>query len=105
MNWKTAIEQKDIDGMMKTYSDNFTGQQGEDKVHVRDFLLDMKEQGLLDNLKLSYEDTKIRISEGVATASPVKMSGDFGEPNKFIVTWTLKKDNDKVWRIVTSYME
>ena len=105
MNWKTALEQKDIDGMMKTYSDNFTGQQGEDKAHVRDFLIDMKEQGLLNNLKLSFEDTKITITEGTATASPVRFVGDFGEPNEFIVTWTLKKDNDKVWRFVRSYME
>ena len=104
-NWKTALEQKDIDRMMKTYSDDFTGQQGEDKAHVRDFLINMKEQGLLDNLELSFDDTKIGINEGMATASPVRIVGDFGETDEFIVTWALKKDKDKVWRFVGSYME
>lgn len=104
-NWQTALEQKDIDKMMQTYSDSFTGQQGEDKAHVREFLLNMKEQGLLDNLELSFDGTKISISEGVATASPVKISGDFGETNEFIITWTLKKDQDKIWRFTGSRME
>jgi len=105
MNWKTALEQKDIDKMMQTYSDGFTGQQGEDKAHVREFLTDMKEQGLLDGLVLNFDDTKIAIVKGIATASPVKISGDFGDTEEFTIIWTLKKDKDKVWRIIGSTMQ
>ncbi len=105
MNWKTALEQKDIDKMMQTYSDGFTGQQGEDKAHVREFLRDMKEQGLLDGLVLNFDDAEITISEGIATASPVKISGDFGDTNEFTITWTLKKDKDKVWRFTGSTIQ
>jgi ketosteroid isomerase-like protein len=98
-DWKAAIEAKNIDAMMPAYSEDFKGERGEGKAEIKDFLNKAKEQGYLDGAKVDMAETKTKIEKGIATVSPVKLSSNAGS---MAVTLSMKRDPDKVWRIVAS---
>ena len=98
-DWKAAIEKQDIDGMMKAYSDSFKGERGAGKAEMKDFLTNAKSQGYLDGAKAEMGKAEIKIEKDTATVGPVDLSSNAGA---FTVQLSLKRDPDKVWRIVAS---
>ena len=98
-SWKAGLEKLDIDSLMKNYSESFSSSRGDDKAAVKEFLLRAKEEGYLDGAKADLGNTKVSIEKDTATAAPIEISGDRGDMS---ISLTLKKEADKVWRIVGS---
>ena len=98
-DWKAALEKKDIDGVMLAYSEKFTSDRGGGKAEMKGFLTNAKEQGYLDGAKADMTKAEIKIEKDTATVGPVELGSNAGS---LTVDLTLKKDPDKVWRIVAS---
>ena len=97
--WKLAYQQEDIDKMLSSYSEDYSGSNGETKEQVRGFLGQIKEQGYLTGSEMDLDEAKIKISGNTATVEPIRYAGDWGEMETSRV---LKKEKDNVWRVVTS---
>jgi ketosteroid isomerase-like protein len=98
VGWKAAFHAKDVDKMMAEYSEDYTGQNGEGKESVREFLVYMKDQGGFDGATMNTDNAKIEVEGDKATVGPILYTGNWGEMN-FIRE--LKKEDDNVWRVVS----
>jgi len=98
-DWKAAIEKQNVDGMMAAYSEEFKSERGGGKAEMKGFLTNAKEQGYLDGVKVDMAKAQTKIEKGAGTVGPIELSTNAGS---MIVTLTMKKDPDKVWRIVAS---
>jgi hypothetical protein len=98
-SWKAAIEKQDIDGMMAAYSEDFKTDRGGSKAEMKGFLTNAKDQGYLDGAKADMTKAEIKIEKGTATVGPVDLSSNAGA---MTIELSLKRDPDKVWRIVGS---
>lgn len=98
-SWKAAIEKKDIDGMLTAYSEDFKTERGGGKAEMKRFLTNAKDQGYLEGAKVDMAKAEIKIEKNTATVGPIDLSGDMGS---ITVELAMKKDPDKVWRIVGS---
>ena len=99
VGWKEAFHSKDVDKMMSEYSEDYAGQNGEGKEAVREFLVYMKEQGEFENAKMNTDEAEIEIEGDKATVGPIVYTGNWGEV-KYIRE--MKKEEDDVWRVVSS---
>ena len=73
--FEELMEAQDIDGALALYADDFTSTQGMNKQALGDFMQGAKDQGALNGLEISTENTEIVIKEdGTATAGPVTIS-------------------------------
>ena len=95
-DWQTALEAKDMEALMALYSENYVGQQGEDKAGVRNFLEQAAAMGYLDNLQIDTSGAETSIEEGTASVGPVAITGPMGGMN---FTMKLAKEEDG-WLIV-----
>ncbi|MBI2423350.1 MAG: penicillin acylase family protein [Candidatus Hydrogenedentes bacterium] len=93
---KTALEGKDVDGVVKLYADDFKSDQGGDKEATRTFLIDAKDQGYLEDLDVNIEDAEIEITGTDAVIENVELEGLFGVIS---MDMELEKRNDQ-WLIV-----
>ncbi|HUW62121.1 MAG TPA: hypothetical protein VMZ06_14055 [Candidatus Bathyarchaeia archaeon] len=100
-DWKAALEKQDIDAMMAFYSESFTTDRGNTKDELKGFFEGAKEQGYLDGATADLTAAEIKIEEGTANVAPITLSSDAGSLEASLV---LKKEPDKVWRIVSSEM-
>lgn len=95
---KQAIEGKDINLMMETFSDEFEHPMvgGKDEAKV---MLEMGlEMGYADDGEVTFDDLEITFNDdGTAMAYPMDLSGP---PGSVAVEFTLKKEGNE-WRIVT----
>lgn len=96
--WKTAIETSNLDAIMAAYSEDFKGERG-GKPELKAFLKGVIDAGYLKNAKMDLSKANLDIKKDTATYTPVFLSGDQGGVT---IQLTLKKDKDKVWRIVGS---
>jgi len=97
--WKAAVEKQDIDGMIAAYSEDFKSERGGGKAEMKGFLTNAKDQGYLDGAKVDMAKAEIKIEKNTATVGPVDLSSNAGS---ITVGLAMKKDPDKVWRIVSS---
>ncbi len=102
VEWKDALAAQDLDRMMAPYSEDFVGREDTTKADLRKFMGRFIDEGRLDGVELDIENATIDIEGDTATVDGLIITGDFGE---FYNTRTLKKEKDKIWRIVTSEME
>jgi ketosteroid isomerase-like protein len=79
--WQEALTAKDMDALMALYSENYVGQQGEDKAGVRTFLEQAAAMGYLDGMEVDASGAETVIEEGTATVGPVVLSGAMGSMN------------------------
>jgi len=100
-DWKAALEKQDVDGMMAFYSENFTTERGNTKAELKEFFQNAKDQGYLEGATADLTTAEIKIEEGTANVGPITLSSDAGSLEASLV---LKKEPDKVWRIVSSEM-
>ncbi len=94
--WQGAYAKQDIDGIMAVYSEDYRGQQGEQKAQVREFLEGMKSQGYLNNTKMNIEDVEIEVDGDIATVAPITYTGDWGQMD---IKNTFKKEGS-TWRTI-----
>lgn len=74
-SFEELMEAQDIDGALELYSDSFSSTQGLNKQTLRDFMQGAKDQGALEGLEVSTENTEIVVNDdGTATAGPVQIS-------------------------------
>ena len=95
--WKLAYQQEDIDKMVSSYSEDYSGGNGESKDQVREYLGQIKDGGYLAGSEMDLDEAKIKISGNTATVEPIRYVGDWGEMQTSRV---LKKEKDNVWRVV-----
>ena len=96
--WHQAFEKQDIDGIMAVYSEDYTGQQGEGKAQIRNFIQELIYNGTLASSKMDIEDVEIEIDGDVATVAPITYSGDWGQMS---IRNTFKKEGS-TWRVTSS---
>lgn len=97
-DWKAALAAKDLDGVMKAYSENYVSQQGGGKEDVRQFIKNVFDRGYMDNARTVLDDAETTISGDIARFGPVKFVSDTGG---FEVGYVLTKEK-KTWRITGS---
>ena len=74
-SFEELMEAQDIDGALALYADSFSSTQGLNKQTLRDFMQGAKDQGALEGLDVSTENTEIVVNDdGTATAGPVVIS-------------------------------
>lgn len=87
--------------MMAFYSEDFTTDRGNTKAEVKEFFQGAKDQGYLEGATADLAAAEIKLEDGTANAGPITLSSDAGSLQASLV---LKKEKDKVWRIVSSEM-
>lgn len=97
-DWKAAIEAKNIDGIMKPLSEKFSGQNGESKAEMKDFVAGNISEGNLDGAKVDLASSATKINGEEATISNVRLATNAGA---MTIEFSFKKEADKVWRIAS----
>lgn len=95
--WKAGVEAQNIDQATANYSDNYQDAQASSKADIIQFMKGIKDQGMLENAKVSDKDAKISIDKDEATAGPYDVTSDAGG-------WTLDiylKKEAGGWKIVS----
>lgn len=77
-NWRTAMANKDLDGIMALFSDNFKHYDWRNKDGARQFIKDAIDIGYLDGIDVILEDAEIKVDGQSATVYPVDIVGGFG---------------------------
>ena len=98
-DWKAAFDAQDLDKMMAVYSEDYEGGRSEDKDQLREFLEGAFDQGYLDDAEVDIAEAETTIEGDTATVAPITLSGP---PGSMDLQFDLKKEADKVWRIVSS---
>ncbi len=94
---KTALETKDLDLLMTTFSDDFYHPEVGGKEEGREMLQTAIDAGYADDGEVFLDDMEITMNEdGTATVYPVDLSGP---PGSVSVELTLKKE-DAGWHII-----
>lgn len=76
--WKATGEAQDIDGQMALISENFEGEQG-GKDELKEFMLEAKDMGYLEDMKVILEEAEVKIEGATATAYPMIIETGMGE--------------------------
>jgi len=92
-----AYVEQDLDKIMAVYSEDYTGQKGERKEQVREFLEGMMYQGYLSDTRVDLEDVEIEVEGDLATVGPVRYTGNWGQME---IKNTFKKEGS-TWRAIT----
>ena len=96
-----AIAAQDLDKIMDLYSEDFSGENGEGKAEVRDFLANWINMGVMEGVEVNIEDVETTIENDTATVAPVVYESPFGQ---LLAEYTLKKE-DNTWRVVAADIE
>ncbi len=96
-NLQDAYAEQDLDAIMAVYSEDYTGQEGEGKEQLREYLEGVKYQGYLDSTRVDIEDVEIAIEGDLATVVPVRYTGNWGQMD----FKTVFKKEGSTWRVIT----
>ena len=75
--WKAAGEAQDLDAQMALISEDFEGEQG-GKDDLKEFLLEAKDMGYLDDMEVIVDDVELKIDGTTATAYPLIIETGMG---------------------------
>jgi ketosteroid isomerase-like protein len=92
-----AYVEQDLDKIMAVYSEDYTGQEGERKGQVREYLEGVMYQGYLSSTRVDIEDVEIEIEGDIATVAPVRYTGNWGQMD---IKNTFKKEGS-TWRVIS----
>jgi ketosteroid isomerase-like protein len=98
-SWKQAIIDNDVDAILAGYSEDFSSERVEGKDQMREFMEGAIDQGWLENIDINLEIAQLTITDDTAEFAPVEIIGDNGEME---LNFTLKKEDKKIWRIISS---
>jgi len=103
-NIKAALETKDIDKLLATFSDDFEHPQVGGKEEARTMLTMGLQSGYADDGEVSLDDVELDIDEakGTATAYPLDLSSPAGA---VAVEIELKKEADGSWLVSTLFVD
>lgn len=99
------------DKLLDYVSDDFENDYVSGKEELAEKIEEAKDMGRIEearnlieenNGEIDLEDAEITIEDGIATVYPILASAD---PGSVTVELTLKKDPDKVWRVIGVYIE
>jgi hypothetical protein len=96
--WKVAFEAKDLNRLMKLYSENYLSSTGSSKLAMRERMAGAIERGSFDDVKVKIQDAKINTLGNQATFGPVEITLD---RETLVLEYTLQKEESK-WLIVNS---
>lgn len=91
----TALQEQDIDAMMKSYAASFESDQPGGREGIKKFFDGAKERGFLDGLRVDLGNMKITVNGKKASAKPIGLQAQFGA---LIVELELEEIEDK-WMI------
>ncbi|MHC4130565.1 MAG: YybH family protein [Planctomycetota bacterium] len=97
--WKQAIVSQDVDAILAGYSEDFSSERVDGKEQMREFMEGAVDQGWLENIDINLEIAQLTITDDTAEFAPVEIIGDNGEME---LNFTLKKEDKKTWRIISS---
>jgi len=95
--WKATTEAQDIEGMMATYSEDFSAENIAGKAVLREAMAQALEEGHFEDAAVDLEDAETVVEGQNATVAPIGMTGVFGAAE---IGLDMKQDADGVWRIV-----
>jgi len=98
--YKATGEAQDIEGSMALFSDKFEGEQG-GKDDMKEFMLEAKDMGYLDDMEVILDDAEITIDGETATVYPMEVETAMGGA---ILELTLTKESSG-WMITAMEME
>jgi ketosteroid isomerase-like protein len=94
---KVALESKDIDGIMNTFSDDFYHPEVGGKEEGKEMLQMALDAGYADNGEVNLDDMEIDIKDdGTASVYPIDLSAD---PGSISIELVVKKE-EAGWRIL-----
>jgi ketosteroid isomerase-like protein len=94
---KVALENKDIDGIMNTFSEDFYHHEVGGKEEGREMLQMALDAGYADNGEVSLDDMEIHMDEdGTASVYPIDLAADVGSISIEIVV----KKEEAGWLIL-----
>lgn len=89
----------DLAQVLDTFSDDYSNSKGATKSLLRGFFEPLIDQGLLQTMTISVENTEVTVDGDTATAFPVSYSTAAGT---ITYTYEFAKEPDGAWRIVKS---
>jgi ketosteroid isomerase-like protein len=98
---QSAIAAQDLDKIMDVYSEDFSGENGEGKAEVRDFIANWIDMGVMEEVEVNIEEMETTIENGTATVAPVVYESSFGQ---LVAEYTLQKE-ENTWRVVGASIE
>jgi ketosteroid isomerase-like protein len=93
-----AAKAQDVEKMMAVISEDFSNSQG-DKQSMRSFMEGAAAQGIFEGMVINVDKCEVVFEGDSATAKPVGYETMMGNLS---YTYTMKKEADGVWRIVSS---
>lgn len=101
-DFKTGMETKNVDVLMKSISDDFSHYEFGDKDTLRIFIEDTMAQGDLDAAEVDVEEAEIAVDGDTAVVYPVDLVAVFGSAT---MEFEFKKEDDGAWRVVGMEVE
>lgn len=98
-DWRRAFEKRDVDGIMKHYSEAYQSEQVGGKEKLREFIQGAMDRGMLDNMEMGVKDAAISVDGNLATVGPVAVISARGT---MPLRLQLQKEYGGKWRIVGS---
>ena len=96
-----ALVAQDIDTMVSRYAEDFESDQGGGIAETKEFLVGVKEQGFLEDVKYSLENLEVSVDGATAKAGPIELDGVFGA---LTLEFELAK-RDGTWMVTYQTME
>lgn len=93
--YHAAMKAKDLDKMVGAFSDAYSNSQGSDKSMLSDHFSSMIDQGVYDTIEINTDECT-----AVADGKKVKLGPVYYSNTGY--EYELKKDDDGVWRIISS---
>jgi ketosteroid isomerase-like protein len=97
--WSDALVAHDVDALMALYSEDFSDADGNSKADMRDFLADIIDQGMLDDVEADMEDVVLTIDEDTARYDGIILTSAMGSVT---VDLTFGREEDG-WKIVSMF--
>ena len=95
--WKATTEAQDLEGMMATYSADFSAENVRGKAVLRETMAQALEEGHFEDAEVDLQDVETVVEGRNATVGPIGMTGVFGAAQ---IGLDMRKEADGVWRIV-----
>lgn len=97
--WSEALVAHDVEALMALYSEDFSDVDGNSKADMRDFLADIIDQGMLDDVEADTDDVVLTIDEDTARYDGIILTSAMGSVT---VDLTFGREADG-WKIVSMF--
>lgn len=98
-DYHAALTAEDVGRLVATFSDEFQSPDGGSKAMMEGYFQGLIGMGALDGIEADMEECEIEVEGNEATVGPVWYETMMGRVGN---RYTMKKEADGVWRIVSS---